>query len=518
MKNLLTRPDRWRVFLSHVLASWLVMLILLMIGPPTYAAEALRDLYKLIAAPVYVPCIIILGVLANLMALSLPGWMEAPLTGVVLLCGTYIVLLLVVRARLRRYSDRIYALEQGWEEITPEQHPPRLVWPLRLLLSPWGFVLSVYVLSAYLTMPIFWYVDSHRWKEFNFHATHFLLAPLRLPFSLLAGLGMIIKHWPLRDFIQYPAICAMWKCYFVVLVACFAISFFLARYAQRKIREGKWVKPVTSRVGLRGGNAGTSLSLRRRRLRLLVVVILLALAIARFSAFAFAPEVDIDFVCIPPGEFIMGTPLIDKDYGRAGTFPERRVRISRAFYMGVTEVTQAQWKRVMGTNPSHFEGDDLPVDTVSWRDAVAFCEKLSRMKGKRYRLPTEAEWEYACRAGSQSRFCFGDDPCNLDEYAWHCQNSNWRTHPVRQKRPNAFGLYDMHGNVQEWCSDVYDREYYERSWMVDPPGSDGAILRVVRGGAWCWNGRFCNCDRRDSSFLDYRAATIGFRILMEADE
>ena len=153
------------------------------------------------------------------------------------------------------------------------------------------------------------------------------------------------------------------------------------------------------------------------------------------------------------------------------------------------EVTQEQYERVMGKNPSRFKGPQLPVERVSWKAAVSFCTKLSafpeeQAAGRTYRLPTEAEWEYACRAGSTTDFCFGDAEWGLDDYAWYEDNSDHRTHPVGQKRPNAWGLYDMHGNVWEWCADWHDEAYYEASPVDDPQGPATGVDRVGRGGSW----------------------------------
>ena len=188
------------------------------------------------------------------------------------------------------------------------------------------------------------------------------------------------------------------------------------------------------------------------------------------------------------------------------------MRITRPFYLGVYEVTQEEYETVMGRNPSCFSakgggkdrvaGQDTrrhPVESVSWNDAIAFCNKLSEREGLRpyyrsgageqsggdgYRLPTEAEWEYACRAGSTTRYSFGDDAASLGEFAWYDGNSGSKTHPVGQKRPNAFGLYDMHGNVWEWCWDGYEERYYANSPADDPLGPSQAAGRVIRGGGW----------------------------------
>ncbi len=209
------------------------------------------------------------------------------------------------------------------------------------------------------------------------------------------------------------------------------------------------------------------------------------------------------------GEFLMGSDESDPDAfdnefldKAAGKKQKHRVRISRPFYLGVTEVTQGQYQAVMGENPSTFKGsDDLPVEKVSWLDAVKFCNKLSEREGRKpyyriagdtvtiaggngYRLPTEAEWEYACRAGRSTRYPSGDDENGLGEYAWYEKNSDSKTHPVGQKKRNEWGLYDMLGNVWEWCWDGYTADYYKQSPVDDPPGAAQAALRVIRGGSW----------------------------------
>jgi formylglycine-generating enzyme required for sulfatase activity len=212
-------------------------------------------------------------------------------------------------------------------------------------------------------------------------------------------------------------------------------------------------------------------------------------------------SIGMKLVRIEPGEFLMGSPALDKD-AKPNEKPQHRVWISRAFYLGVYEVTQGQYKAVMGHNPSYFQGsDDLPVEEVSWLHAVTFCNKLSDREhralyygmsgtevtiagGNGYRLPTEAEWEYACRAGSSSRYPFGDEQNKLSEHAWYVGNSANKTHTVGTKRPNSWGFYDMLGNVWEWCGDWYDERYYASSPSADPPGPGPAKARVQRGGGW----------------------------------
>jgi formylglycine-generating enzyme required for sulfatase activity len=214
-------------------------------------------------------------------------------------------------------------------------------------------------------------------------------------------------------------------------------------------------------------------------------------------------SVGIALVRIEPGSFLMGSPDSDRgasDYEK----PQHRVSIRKAYALAETAVTQGQYRTVMGNNPSRFQGsDDLPVERVSWFDAVRFCNELSAREGltpfykvigktvevpdwtgEGYRLPTEAEWEYACRAGGTTKYSFGDDPSGLGEYAWFRDNSGGKTHPVRERKPNALGLYDMHGNVWEWCWDGYDAEYYAQSPADDPAGPLRSEARVIRGGSW----------------------------------
>jgi formylglycine-generating enzyme required for sulfatase activity/predicted Ser/Thr protein kinase len=222
-------------------------------------------------------------------------------------------------------------------------------------------------------------------------------------------------------------------------------------------------------------------------------------------------------VPILAGEFLMGSPDSDSD-AWSDEKPQHRVRITRPFYLGVTEVTQGQYRAVMGQNPSHFRGsDDLPVEMVSWEEAQAFCARLNeqekeQLSGERYRLPTEAEREYACRAGTTTRFSFGDANSGLDDHGWFGSNSGGQTHPVGQKRPNPWGLFDMHGNVWEWCEDGYDDKYYVSSPAADPPGPSQAAFRVVRGGSWFDLPAYARSTFRGSRAPEFRNAGIGLRV------
>jgi len=197
--------------------------------------------------------------------------------------------------------------------------------------------------------------------------------------------------------------------------------------------------------------------------------------------FDFGRGVAMKLVLIAPGKFMMGSPDSEQDRAK-NEGPQHEVTISKPFYMGVTEVTQAQYEAVMGTNPSNFRGPANPVERVSWDEAAEFCRKLSAKAGKTFRLPTEAEWEYACRAGSKTRFSFGDSDSVLGDYAWYGSNSGGKTQPVGQKKPNAWGLYDMHGNVWEWCADWFGS--YSSGASTDPQGAGSGGRRVVRGGSW----------------------------------
>lgn len=196
----------------------------------------------------------------------------------------------------------------------------------------------------------------------------------------------------------------------------------------------------------------------------------------------FTNSIGMKFVWIDPGSFRMGSDDKGDDEKPAHT-----VTLSKGFYLQTTEVTQRQWEAVTGTNPSIFKGPDRPVVAVSWEAAKEFLKKLNaKEKDSRYRLPSEAEWEYACRAGGQEP----DEAANLDEVAWWYGNSRWiwdskgATHPVGRKKPNAWGLFDMRGNVREWVEDWYDSGAYVKSRQLDPAGPGSGVYRVVRGGSW----------------------------------
>jgi len=222
-------------------------------------------------------------------------------------------------------------------------------------------------------------------------------------------------------------------------------------------------------------------------------------------------SIGIELKLIPPGRFSMG-----QADGEADEAPHQ-VTLTKAFYLGVTEVTNAQWSTVMGRVPSEWQDADRPVEQVSWHDAVEFCRKLSalpaeREAGRVYRLPTEAEWEYACRAGSTTQWSFGDDESRLGEYAWYDKNSGHETHPVGKKKANVWGLFDMHGNVCEWCSDW--GEEYPKGAVTDPQGPSGASVRVYRGGNWRIMAGLCRSACRGWDDPSFRPDYLGFRLAL----
>jgi len=225
-------------------------------------------------------------------------------------------------------------------------------------------------------------------------------------------------------------------------------------------------------------------------------------------------------VRIPAGEFMMGSPDADSA-ARDAEKPQHRVRITKPFYLGMYEVTQAQYEQVMGNNPSYHKasGSEAPVDRATWEEADEFCWELSDLPeeikmGRRYRLPTEAEWAYAARAGSTGTYCYGDDESLLGDYAWWDENAGAKTHPVGQKKPNAWGLYDVLGNVREWCADWYQVDYYASSPTDDPTGPSTGLYRVERGAHWGASAAYIRSAIRTRAAPDYRSTGTGFRVAL----
>jgi formylglycine-generating enzyme required for sulfatase activity len=200
-------------------------------------------------------------------------------------------------------------------------------------------------------------------------------------------------------------------------------------------------------------------------------------------------------------------------YAQPAEKPAHGVTLTKPFYMGKFTVTQEQYQAVMGSNPSHFKGKDNPVEQVSWEDAQAFLKKLSEQTKQALRLPTEAEWEYSCRAGTTTMYYSGDTEADLARVAWYDGNSKSTTHPVGQKEPNKFGLYDMHGNVWQWCQDWYGEDYYGKSDAENPAGPEQGAFRLLRGGSWRNGPMDCRSGRRDRDGPGYRNLYLGFRIV-----
>ena len=236
-------------------------------------------------------------------------------------------------------------------------------------------------------------------------------------------------------------------------------------------------------------------------------------------------SIGMEFASIPAGKFLMGSPETEKERDQDETRHE--VTLTRGFRMGIHEVTQAQYEQVMGQNPSKFKGATLPVETVSYDDAMAFCKKLSdlppeKASGRKYRLPTEAEWEYCCRAGTSTLFHFGQElngtqancdgnfPYGTTEKGPYLE----KTSPVGSYPANAWGLYDMHGNVWEWCQDRYDS--YPQQSVTDPRGPEAGSDCVYRGGGWGGGAAFCRSANRIWGDPSYRGNGYGFRLALSS--
>ena len=224
-------------------------------------------------------------------------------------------------------------------------------------------------------------------------------------------------------------------------------------------------------------------------------------------------NVSFKMIGIEHGTFMMGaTPeMQDPDIYET---PVHEVTISKDYYMGATQVTQALWQAVMGGNPSYFKGNNNPVDGVSLYDCQEFIKKLNNLTGKQFRLPTEAEWEFAARGGNKSRHTQYSGSDDLDSVAWYRDNSGRQTHPVAKKLPNELGLYDMSGNVWEWCNDWCEVDYYVNSPSVDPQGPSDGSCRVLRGGSWRLIPWFCRSSSHSWDNPEFRYVNCGFRLAL----
>jgi eukaryotic-like serine/threonine-protein kinase len=241
---------------------------------------------------------------------------------------------------------------------------------------------------------------------------------------------------------------------------------------------------------------------------------------------------------IPAGKFLMGSPKDEKDRA-VDEGPQHEVEITRPFYLGVYPVTKGQFAAFVkddgyqtqneksklgppfGSWQHPFDGynptDEDPVVCVSWNEAVKFCEWLSKKEKKTYQLPTEAQWEYACRVGTTTAYSFGDDAKDLGDYGWCFDNSGQHTQPVGGKKPNPWGLYDMHGDIFQWCADYYDKDYYGKSPGKDPQNLDKGDSRVIRGGCWHAIPKLCRSANRNWNKQDLSTYDFGFRVVMIPD-
>ena len=221
--------------------------------------------------------------------------------------------------------------------------------------------------------------------------------------------------------------------------------------------------------------------------------------------------ISIDMVRVEAGTFVMGaTPEMKSPYDDEK--PKHRVTLTNDYYIGKYEVTQALWKAVMGDNPSKFKGENLPVEQVSWNDCQIFIGKLNNITGKTFRLPTEAEWEYAARGGKKSkgyRFSGSKDPYKV---AWYISNSENKSHPIGSRQANELNIYDMSGNVSEWCQDTYSK--YEKTSQINPIGASNELNRVIRGGSWIANDWHCHSSDRGAHSPDWSYSSLGFRLAL----
>jgi len=224
------------------------------------------------------------------------------------------------------------------------------------------------------------------------------------------------------------------------------------------------------------------------------------------------PDLGLEMIWVKPGTFMMGH--------KEGV--QHQVTLTKGFYLGKHEVTQAQWERVMGSNPSHFKGANRPVENVSWTEAVAFCKKLTEMEkkagrvpeGMAYQLPTEAQWEYACRAGTTTAYSWGDSISAKN--ASYDRDLDDGTTPVGKYPANPWGFHDMHGNVFEWCADWYGT--YPAGPVTDPPGAASGSTRVKRGFSWSYGGSYLRSAERGGHAPSYRYADLGFRVVFQASK
>lgn len=229
-------------------------------------------------------------------------------------------------------------------------------------------------------------------------------------------------------------------------------------------------------------------------------------------------DVTIKLVLVPAGKFQMGSPTTEagRESGKCAPENLHEVTLTQPFYLAKTEVTQEQYEAVMGNNPSKVIGAKLPVETVTWEKSVEFCNKLGDLAKLKGRLPTEAEWEWACRAGSGGAHCLGNDPALLDRVAWYSKNSGGKAHPAGEKEGNAWGLHDMHGNVMEWVQDAWERpKPYPDGPLTDPTGAKGNFHKIRRGAFYGQDASLVRSAHRHYGVGSHTDKVMGFRALIE---
>jgi formylglycine-generating enzyme required for sulfatase activity len=233
----------------------------------------------------------------------------------------------------------------------------------------------------------------------------------------------------------------------------------------------------------------------------------------------FTNSLGMEFVLVKPGKYMMGTVTNNMD-GIKDESPRHLVEITKSFYLGKFEVTQVEYSVLMGNNPSKVKGNNQPVESVTFEDAKSFIDSLNTKEGhSRYRLPTEAEWEYAARAGTFTLYYFGDDKALLGNYAWYGGNSgeSFKHQNVGQKLPNPWGFFDMHGNVWEWIEDWYGESYYSHSPTIDPPGERSGEYKVIRSGSSLDSPNLCRSASRQHFLPDNSIEYIGFRLALSVE-
>lgn len=281
------------------------------------------------------------------------------------------------------------------------------------------------------------------------------------------------------------------RCKLLVLVLCLCSSFcMMGQQAIRSSRSGTQSRTTTTRSSSASTPSTTTASQNRT-----------------FTV----NGVKFTMVYVEGGSFVMGATSEQGSDAYSNEKPAHRVTVS-SYYMGQTEVTQALWQAVMGTNPSEFKGTTNPVEKVSWNDCQTFIRKLNSLTGQTFRLPTEAEWEFAARGGKKSKaykYSGGNNPGNV---AWYDDNSGAKTHPVATKQANELGIYDMSGNVSEWCQGYSGN--YSSSAQTDPIGPNSGSSRVDRGGSWYYSARSCRVSDRSSYAPDDRSYSLGLRLVL----